>query len=81
MLFTSPSTVAALDGLQIATGTVLGAIGRPTAAAVQKSGHRLDFVADRPTARALVDGLIAAVQRPESERTPKDQLQHRRVEA
>ena len=81
VLFTSPSTVAALDGLQIATGTVLGAIGRPTAAAVQKSGHRLDFVADRPTARALVDGLIAAVQRPESERTPKDQLQHRRVEA
>jgi uroporphyrinogen-III synthase len=81
VLFTSPSTVTALDGLQIAAGTVLGAIGRPTAAAVEKAGRRLAFVAQRPTARALVDGLIAAVQLPQSERTQKDQLQHRRVEA
>jgi len=81
VLFTSPSTVTALDGLQIAAGTVLGTIGRPTAAAVQKSGHRLDFVADRPTARALVDGLIAEVQRSGSEPTTTDEKQHRRVEA
>jgi uroporphyrinogen-III synthase len=81
VLFTSPSTVTALDGLKIAAGTALGAIGRPTAAAVQKSGRRLDFVADRPTARALVDGLNAAVQRPQSDRTTTDEKQHRRVEA
>ena len=49
--------------LPIAAGTVLGAIGRPTAAAVQTSGRRIDFVADQPTARALVGRVDRAVQR------------------
>jgi uroporphyrinogen-III synthase len=85
VLFTSPSTVTALDGLELAAAMVLGAIGRPTAAAVEKSGRRLDFVAERPTAQALVAGLITEVQRsgsgPPTFTAGTDQQQHRRVEA
>jgi uroporphyrinogen-III synthase len=61
VLFTSPSTVRALDGIEIDPATVLGAIGRPTATAMQQSGRTVDFTAGRPTATALVDGLLDAV--------------------
>jgi uroporphyrinogen-III synthase len=61
VLFTSPSTVRALDGVEIDPATVLGAIGRPTATAMQQSGRTVDFIAGQPTAAALVDGLIDAV--------------------
>lgn len=59
VLFTSPSTVAALAGIDIAAGTVLAAIGRPTAAAAEAAGRRVDVMAAHPTPQALVDGLIA----------------------
>ena len=61
VLFTSPSTVRALDGIEIDPVTVLGAIGRPTATAMAQSGRRVDFTAGQPTATALVDGLLDAV--------------------
>ena len=60
VLFTSPSTVRALDGIEIDPATVLGAIGRPTATAMAQSGRTVDFTAGRPTAKALVDGLLHA---------------------
>lgn len=59
VLFTSPSTVAAVAELPIAAGTVLGAIGNPTGAAAARTGRAVRFIAARPTAKALVDGLIA----------------------
>ncbi len=61
VLFTSPSTVRALDGIEIDPATVLGAIGRPTATAMRQSGRTVDFTARQPTATALVDGLLDAV--------------------
>jgi uroporphyrinogen-III synthase len=61
VLFTSPSTVRALDGVEIDPATVLGAIGRPTATAMRQSGRTVDFTAGQPTATALVDGLLDAV--------------------
>ena len=60
VLFTSPSTVRALDGIEIDPATVLGAIGRPTATAMAQSGRTVDFTAGQPTAKALVDGLLHA---------------------
>jgi uroporphyrinogen-III synthase len=60
VLFTSPSTVRALDGIEIDPVTVLGAIGRPTATAMAQSGRTVDFTAGQPTAKALVDGLLHA---------------------
>ena len=61
VLFTSPSTVRALDSIEIDPATVLGAIGRPTATAMAQSGRTVDFTAGQPTAMALVDGLLDAV--------------------
>lgn len=61
VLFTSPSTVTSLAGVYLRPDVILGAIGRPTAAAAEQAGRHLDFVAARPTARAIVDGLIAAI--------------------
>jgi uroporphyrinogen-III synthase len=59
VLFTAPSTVRALTGVPIPTRTALGAIGRPTRAAVVDAGRAIDFVADEPTAAGLVAALIA----------------------
>jgi uroporphyrinogen-III synthase/uroporphyrinogen III methyltransferase/synthase len=58
VLFTSPSTVRALDGRQIAPGTVLGAIGEPTAAAATAAGRAISFVAPAPRAKAFVAALV-----------------------
>ena len=60
VLFTSPSTVQALHGIEIDPATVLGAIGRPTATAMAGSGRTVDFTAGQPSATALVDGLLDA---------------------
>ena len=60
VLFTSPSTVRALHGIEIDPATVLGAIGRPTATAMAQSGRNVDFTAGQPTATAFVDGLLDA---------------------
>jgi len=62
VLFTSPSTVHALDGIEIAPATVLGAIGRPTTAAIEQSGRSVNFTADQPTPAGLVDGLLQAAR-------------------
>lgn len=59
VLLTSPSTVAALAGVEIASRTVLVAIGSPTAAAIRSAGRSVDVIADSPTPTALVDGLAA----------------------
>lgn len=58
VLFTSPSTVQALGGVRPAAGTVIGAIGRPTADAVRAAGLALTFTATAPTPAAFVDGLL-----------------------
>lgn len=91
VLFTSASTVTSLDAVQIAAGTVLGAIGRPTAAAAEAAGRRVHFTAERPTAAALVDGLIAAARNvgtmptrtPDhpKRRSPHQESPHQEVEA
>lgn len=59
VLFTSPSTVTALDGLDIGAGTALIAIGEATAAALREDGHPVHAVAERPSA----EGLVSALQR------------------
>ncbi len=59
VLLTSPSTVEPLRGVRVADTVALGAIGAPTAQAVRDAGLRLAFVADQPSARGLVDGLVA----------------------
>ncbi|MTD13149.1 hypothetical protein GIS00_04210 [Nakamurella sp. YIM 132087] len=59
VLLTSPSTVAALAGLPVAAGTVIGAIGASTAAAVREAGLALTFTAADPTEQGLVDALAA----------------------
>ena len=74
VLFTSPSTVRALDGIEIDPATVLGAIGRPTATAMAQSGRTVDFTAGQPTATALVDGLLDAVGL--RSRPPRSERQH-----
>ncbi len=58
VLMTSPSTASCLSSISIAAGTVLGAIGTTTAAAAQKLGLEISFVATDPTDPALVDGLV-----------------------
>lgn len=58
VLFTSPSTVQALSGVRPVAGTVVGAIGRPTAEAVRAAGLPLTFTAASPTPAAFVDGLL-----------------------
>lgn len=65
VLLTSPSTVDALAGTEIASTTVLGAIGSPTTAAMVAAGRSPHFTADSPTPAALVDGLstVAAARR------------------
>lgn len=59
ILLTSPSTVTALSGTSIPAVVVLGAIGRPTAQAAQAAGRSVAFVAARPTADGLVEGLLS----------------------
>lgn len=85
VLFTSPSTVRALDDIDIADGTVLGAIGAPTAAAVRATGRRVTFMADRPSAGALVAGLIEAARTQAAQhqhgQVPVTHIDPRRVEA
>jgi uroporphyrinogen-III synthase len=67
ILLTSPSTVTALSGVRVASGTVIGAIGATTAAAAADSGLTVTFTAAAPTDRALINGLaaVAAARRPE----------------
>lgn len=63
-LFTSPSTVQALGAVRPSPGTVVGAIGRPTADAVRDAGWDLHFTAAAPTPTAFVQGLLTALARP-----------------
>ncbi|HEY5881369.1 MAG TPA: uroporphyrinogen-III synthase [Nakamurella sp.] len=58
VLFTSPSTVRALDAVPIPAGTLLGAIGEPTRAAAVAAGREIAFVAAEPTAAGLVTALL-----------------------
>jgi len=60
VLLTSPSIVAALAGVQVSPGTIVGAIGKPTTAAARTAGPAVTFTADRPTTAALAKGLIDA---------------------
>jgi len=60
VLLTSPSIVTALAGLQVSRGTIVGAIGKPTAAAARAGGPPVTFTAERPTAAALAHGLVDA---------------------
>ena len=60
VLLTSPSTVAAMDGAHPAAETIVGAIGKPTTSAANAAGLGVSFTAARPTAAALVEGLIEA---------------------
>jgi len=62
VLLTSPSTVTALADVDIAAGTVLGAIGGPTTRAATSAGRQVHFTAAHPTAEALVAGLVAATR-------------------
>jgi uroporphyrinogen-III synthase len=59
VLFTSPSTVQALQGVSIPAGTALGAIGEPTRAAATAVGREIRFTAPEPGSRAYVDALIS----------------------
>ncbi len=63
VLLTAPSIVAALAGVRVSPGTIVGAIGKPTSAAASTAGPAVTFTADRPTAAALAQGLIDAWQR------------------
>lgn len=58
VLLTSPSTVAALAGSPVATGTLIGVIGRSTAAAATAAGLTIGYIAADPTEPALVAGLV-----------------------
>jgi uroporphyrinogen-III synthase len=60
VLLTSPSIVAALNGVRVSGGTIVGAIGQPTTAAAQTAGLSVSFTAPRPTAAGLAEGLIQA---------------------
>lgn len=62
ILLTSPSCVTALAEAPIGPTVVLGAIGRPTAAAVAAAGRPVTFVALQPTATALIEGLVTAAR-------------------
>ena len=62
ILLTSPSCVTALAEARIGPTVVLGAIGRPTAAAVAAAGRPVTFVALQPTATALIEGLVIAAR-------------------
>ncbi len=67
VLFTSPSTVAAVSGGSIAASTLIGAIGEPTAKACRAAGLRVDVIAARPTPDCFVGALAAmAQQQPQS---------------
>ncbi len=57
VLFTSPSTVRAAAGIEIAAGTVLCAIGEPTAAEAADTGRPVHVIAERPTAGGLLEAL------------------------
>ena len=69
ILLTSPSCVTALAGAPIGPTVVLGAIGRPTAAASAAAGRPVTFVARQPTATALIEGLVTAAR----DRAARDQ--------
>ncbi len=60
VLLTSPSIVAALNGVPVSGGTIIGAIGQPTTAAARTAGLSVSFTAPRPTAAGLAEGLIRA---------------------
>ena len=62
VVYTSPSTVAALDGIRLADSTVNVAIGTPSAAAVTARGLTVDAVADTPTPAGLVEALSAVAR-------------------
>ncbi len=62
ILLTSPSCVTALADAPIGPTVVLGAIGRPTAAAVAAAGRSVTFVALQPTTTALIEGLVTAAR-------------------
>jgi uroporphyrinogen-III synthase len=59
VLFTSPSTVQALQGVTIAPGTAFGAIGAPTRAAATAAGREIAFTAAEPGSRAYVQALLS----------------------
>ena len=58
VLLTSPSTAVALAAVSIDEHTVLGAIGRSTAAAAADAGLRIAYTATDPTDAALIAGLV-----------------------
>ncbi len=58
VLFTSPSTVQALNTVPLPPSTVLCAIGRPTTAAAVAAGRPVHLTAAGPTAPSLVDALV-----------------------
>jgi uroporphyrinogen-III synthase len=57
VLFTSPSTVRATAGIDIAATTVLCAIGEPTAEESARSGRPVHITAADPTARGMLRAL------------------------
>ena len=57
VVLTSPSTAQSLAAAAIAPGTVLGAIGRSTAAAATAAGLTIAYTATDPTDAALIGGL------------------------
>ena len=61
VLLTSPSGADALAGTPLAAGTVVIAIGRPTAGAAARAGLPVTAVAARPSTAGLVEALIHAV--------------------
>ncbi|GGL84664.1 uroporphyrinogen-III synthase [Nakamurella endophytica] len=70
VLLHSPSAVAALAGIPVAAGTVVGAVGPSTARAATEAGLAVGFVAAAPTDAALLAGLRAAARpAPENRRT------------
>ncbi len=58
VVVTSPSGVAALTGADPATGTVMIAIGEPTARALAEAGIPADQVAEEPTDRGIMAALL-----------------------
>lgn len=58
VVVTSPSGVAALTGAEPATGTVIIAIGEPTARALLEAGIPADQVAEEPTDRGIMTALL-----------------------
>ncbi len=63
VLLTSASTVTALDGIAVPAGTLIGAIGESTAAAIRRAGRAVGFVAASPTEAGLLAALLDAADR------------------